>query len=65
MQIEALTNVMERLLELDPDKEELVQEIVLQTDKLTNISKSACETLIKELGDLVASYEVVETPTEE
>ena len=47
------------------DKEELVQEIVLQTDKLTNISKSACETLIKELGDLVASYEVVETPTEE
>ena len=65
LQIEALTNVMERLLELDPDKEELVQEIILQTDKLTNISKSACETLIKELGDLVASYEVVETPTEE
>lgn len=65
LQIEALTNVMEKLLELDPDKEELVQEIVLQTDKLTKISKSACETLIKELGDLVASYEVVETPTEE
>lgn len=64
LQIEALSNVMEKLLELDPDKEELVQEIVLQTDKLTNISKSACEDLIKELGELVDSYEVVETPTE-
>lgn len=64
LQIEALTAILGKLLELDPEKEELVQEIVMQTDKLTNISKSACEALIKELGELVASYETVSEPTE-
>lgn len=59
LQIEALKNVMEQLLELDPEQESLVQEIVLQTDKLTNVSKEACETLINELGQLVESYSTV------
>lgn len=63
LQIEALKNILEQLLELDPDKESLVQEIVLQTDKLTNITKSACETLINELGQLVESYSQVSIPT--
>lgn len=59
LQIEALKNVMEQLLELDPEQESLVQQIVVETDKLTNISKEACETLITELGQLVESYTVV------
>lgn len=59
LQIEALKNVMEQLLELDPEQESLVQQIVVETDKLANISKEVCETLIIELGQLVESYTVV------
>lgn len=59
LQIEALKALLEQLLELDPEQESLVQDIVLQTDKLTNISKEACETLITELGQLVESYTTV------
>lgn len=59
LQLEALKNLMEQLLELDPDQESLVQEIVLQTDKLANVSKEVCETLITELGQLVESYTTV------
>ena len=64
LQIEALTAVMQQLLDIDPEKESLVQEIVLQTDKLTNISKVACEELINELAQLVESYNQVNAPTE-
>lgn len=59
LQIEALKALLEQLLELDLEQESLVQDIVLQTDKLTNISKEACETLITELGQLVESYATV------
>ena len=62
LQIEALKGIMEKLLELDPEREPLIQEIVVTTDKLTNLSKAACEELIKELGDLVNAYEVVSKP---
>ncbi len=55
---------MQQLLDIDPEKESLVQEIVLQTDKLTNISKVACEELINELAQLVESYNQVNAPTE-
>lgn len=65
LQIEALTAVMQQLLDIDPEKESLVQEIVLQTDKLTNISKVACEELINELAQLVESYNQVNAPTED
>lgn len=65
LQIEALQNVLQQLLDVDPEKESLVQEIVLQTDKLTNISKSACETLIKELGDMIEAYNQVNVPWSE
>lgn len=65
LQIEALQNILETLLEVDPEQEPLVQEIIIQTDKLTNVSKEACEALIKELGDLVNSYSQVNKPMEE
>jgi len=65
LQIEALKNVMQQLLDLDPERESLVQEIVVQTDKFTNISKLACETLIKELGDMVEAYNQVNVPEAE
>lgn len=65
LQIEALTAVMQQLLDIDPEKESLVQEIVLQTDKLTNISKAACEELINELAQLVESYNQVNAPATE
>lgn len=62
LQIEALEAVMQQLLDIDPDQESTVQEIVLQTDKLTNISKTACEELIKELEAMVEAYNQVNAP---
>ena len=59
LQIEALKSILQNLLDLDPDKESFIQQIVIQTDKLTNISKSACATLIKELSELVEAYQQV------
>ena len=59
LQIEALSAALQQLLDVDPEQEEFVQKLILQTDKLTNISKEACEALIKELGDLIASYSTV------
>lgn len=59
LQIEALSNALQQLLDIDPDQEEFVQQIILQTDKLTNISKEACEALIKEICDLIESYQTI------
>lgn len=59
LQIEALSNALQQLLDIDPEQEEFVQQIILQTDKLTNISKMACEALIKEICDLIESYQTV------
>lgn len=64
LQIQALKALLEKLLELDPDQESFIQDIVVQTDKLTNISKVACEQLITELAQLVESYDTVSTSTE-
>ncbi len=59
LQIEALKNIMQQLLDIDPEREELIQEIVIKTDKLTNITKTACNELINHLADLLNSYQVV------
>lgn len=64
LQVEAVKGLLEKLLELDQEQESFVQEIIVGTDKLTTLTKAQAALLINELNDLVASYEVVNKPTE-
>lgn len=49
LQIKGLKNVLKKLKEADPSKEELIAEIAVQTSGFTVISKSDCETLIQRI----------------
>lgn len=49
LQIKGLKNVLKKLKEADPSKEELIAEIAVQTSGFTVISKSDCETLIQKI----------------
>ncbi len=59
LQIQALTSIMQQILDIDPEREELIQEIIIQTDKLSNISKSACAELINQLSELLNGYQQI------
>lgn len=59
LQIEAVINSLGALIDLDPDKESFVQEIVLKTNKFKELTKSAAAELIKELQVLIDSYQQV------
>lgn len=47
LQIKSLKNVLSKLMEVDPSKEDMVTQIALQTNGFTAISKTDCEELIK------------------
>lgn len=49
LQIKGLKNVLKKLKEADPSKEELIANIAVQTKGFTEISKSDCETLIQKI----------------
>ena len=53
LQIKGLKAAMAKLLEKDPSKEDFVAQIALQTDGLTNISKSACEKLVQAITTML------------
>lgn len=55
LQIKGLKNVMKKLKDADPSKEEMIAEIVVQTQGFTVISKSDCETLIERINDMIES----------
>lgn len=46
LQIKGLKNVLKKLKDADPSKEEMIAQIAVQTQSFTVISKSDCETLI-------------------
>lgn len=46
LQIKGLKNVLKKLKDADPSKEEMIAQIAVQTQGFTIISKSDCETLI-------------------
>lgn len=46
LQIKGLKNVLKKLKDADPSKEEMIAQIAVQTQGFTVISKSDCETLI-------------------
>lgn len=60
LQIKALKAALKRLKEIDETQEEFIQQIALKTDRFTKISKTACETLILKIGEMVDNYAVEE-----
>ena len=53
IQIKQLKAVLKQLLEQDPTKEELVQNIAIETKGFTVISKADCETLTVKIGQML------------
>ena len=53
LQIKGLKTVMAKLLEIDPTKEDFVTQIAVQTNGLTEISKTDCEQLIQAITDML------------
>lgn len=49
LQIKGLKNVIKKLKDADPSKEELIAKIAVETEGFTKISKSDCETLIEKI----------------
>ena len=49
LQIKGLKNVLKKLKDADPDKEEMIARIAVQTQGFTVISKADCETLIQKI----------------
>lgn len=55
LQIKQLKNVLKKLKEADPSKEEMIANIAVQTDGFTNISKEDCEALITRISAMLES----------
>jgi hypothetical protein len=53
LQIKQLKGALKQLLEAQPDKEEFVSKVALQTDSFTNISKEDCEKLLVKISELL------------
>lgn len=53
LQIKGLKNVLKKLKEADPSKEEVIAQIAVQTQGFTVISKSDCESLIERITDML------------
>lgn len=43
-------------MEKDPDQEDFVQQIAMKTNGFTQVTRSQCEQLIKNLGEMIAAY---------
>ena len=57
LQIKGLKNVLTKLLESDPTKEEMIMQIANQTDGFVNISKADCEELIQRITSMLEKEE--------
>ena len=55
LQIKQLKNVLKKLKEADPSKEEMIANIAVQTDGFKNISKEDCEALITRISAMLES----------
>lgn len=55
LQLKALRTALSKLRELDPTKDEFIQEIALKTNGFTTIKKSVCEQLIINIGQMIAN----------
>ena len=55
LQIKQLKNVLKKLKEADPSKEEMIANIAVQTDGFKNISKEDCEAMITRISAMLES----------
>lgn len=53
LQIKALKGLLKKLKSLDPDKKELIDSVIIKTEKFTNVSKKQCAQLIDKFSQLV------------
>lgn len=56
LQVTALKNACKKLMETDETQEDFVQQIALKTRGFTEITRSACEQLVKNIGEMIAAY---------
>ena len=56
LQIKALKEACKTLMDKDSDQEEFVQQIAMKTNGFTNVTRAACEQLIQNLGEMIATY---------
>ena len=52
-QLKGLKRVLKKLKDAQPDKEEMIAKIAVQTEGFTKISKSDCETLIERITTML------------
>jgi hypothetical protein len=57
LQIRGLKNVLKKLKEAQPDKEELIAEIAVKTEAFTKISKSDYEALVQRITAMLEADE--------
>lgn len=60
LQKSALKAALKKLKEIDPSKEEFIQQIAIKTDKFTSIKKAACEQLILTVNEMIENYGIEE-----
>jgi hypothetical protein len=53
LQIKGLKNVLKKLKDADPSKEEMIAKIAVETEGFTKISKSDCEMLIGRISEVL------------
>ena len=56
-QIRQLKDLLIKLKEKDPNKEEMIHQIAVQTQGFTVISKADCETLVIKIGEMLGAGE--------
>lgn len=55
-QLAELKDTIRRLREIDPSKEEFIQQIALKTEGFTVIKKSACDRIIDTINEIIQNY---------
>lgn len=56
-QIEAVKAFMKKLLEVAPQEEDFVQDIIVKSDYFKKLSKSDCEAIVNHLAQMVTEYQ--------
>ena len=57
LQVKQMKEILKKLMEADPSKEEMVAEIAVKTDGFTTISKKDCENIIVEANKMLEKGE--------
>lgn len=56
LQVTALKTACKKLMEVDETQEDFVQQIAMKTKGFTEITRSACEQFVNNIGEMIAAY---------